>query len=63
MSSILTNPRVAADMSELELRARKGDPWAQAELTKQCWIFAGSMADESKAGADAQVRKEQLKLK
>lgn len=61
--SILTNPRVAGSMSELELRARKGDPWAQAELTKQCWNFAGAMADESKAGADAQVRKEQLKLK
>ncbi len=61
--SILTNPRVAGSMSELELRARKGDHWAQAELTKQCWNFAGAMADESKAGADAQVRKEQLKLK
>lgn len=62
MSSILTNYRVAATMGDLEIRARQGDPWAQAELTKKCWGFAGSLADESKAGADGQVRKEQLKL-
>lgn len=61
MSSILTNAKVAATMSDLELRARAGDPWAQKQLSSQCWNFANTLADDAKAGADAQVRNEQLR--
>lgn len=60
MSSILTNPRVGHDMSELELRARRGDPWAQAELSKQCMQFANHMMLDTKLGADSIDRKEML---
>lgn len=60
MSIILTNAKVAATMSQLELRARAGDPWAQAEMTRKCWDFANTLADDAKVGADSQVRKEQL---
>ena len=36
--SILTNPRVR--MSDLEIRARKGDPFAQDELERQAFLAA-----------------------
>lgn len=37
--SILTNPRIT--MSDLEIRARKGDPFAQDELERQALQAAG----------------------
>jgi|AntDeeMinimDraft_5_1070356.scaffolds.fasta_scaffold03537_2 hypothetical protein len=40
MSTVPSNPRVAASMSELEIRARKGDPFAQDELERQAYIAA-----------------------
>lgn len=60
MSSILTNPKVALTMDELELRARKGDPWAQQELFKRSMQFAAVVMDEVKQGADMINRNEQL---
>jgi len=38
--TILTNPRVGVTMSDLELRARRGDPWAQEELERQAYHAA-----------------------
>lgn len=61
MSMILTNSRVANQIDELELRARKGDPWAQDELQKRSMQFARTMVSDSKLGADMQVRKELIK--
>lgn len=61
MSMILTSSRVANQIDELELRARKGDPWAQDELQKRSMQFARVMVSDSKLGADMQVRKELIK--
>lgn len=61
MTTILTNPRVANQIDELELRARRGDPWAQAELQKRCMQFSVAMMEDSKLGADMTNRKELLK--
>lgn len=61
MSSILTNPRVALTMDELELRARAGDPWAQNEFTQRCKEFAVAVMDDTAAGADMQERKKLIR--
>lgn len=61
MSNILTNTKVAADMSELELRARKGDVFAQNEIQKRCMQFSSIMMSDMKDGADMKDRKGQLK--
>lgn len=60
MSRIITNPKVALTMDELELRARKGDPWAQQEIFKRSMQFASVVMDEVKQGADMVNRNEQL---
>lgn len=60
MSVILTNPEVAKQMDELEIRARKGDPWAQNELSKRSMQFANAMMNDVSAGADMLNRKEML---
>lgn len=60
MSSILTNTKVANEMSELELRARKGDPFAQRQLQRQCMGFAQVIMTDMKAGADLQNRKDMI---
>lgn len=57
---ILTNPEAAKQMDELEIRARKGDPWAQAELSKRSMQFANAMMADVTVGADMQTRKELL---
>ena len=59
--SILTNPRVAWSMDELELLARQGDPWAQAELERQCHQFAQMVQADERLGADLQERNKLLK--
>ncbi|UJH95857.1 hypothetical protein [Pantoea phage Nufs112] len=58
--SILTNPRVGMDMRTLELLARRGDPWAQAELERQCFEFARAVHSDSKMGMDLQERNKLL---
>lgn len=58
--SILTNASVGLQMSELEARARAGDPWAQAQLTKQAMGFANAVQDDVREGADMQDRKDLL---
>lgn len=40
MSRITTNPRVAMSMSDLEVRARKGCPFAQEEMERQAFASA-----------------------
>lgn len=57
---ILTNPEVAKQMDELEIRARKGDPWAQAELSKRSMQFANAMMSDVTIGADMSDRKDML---
>lgn len=61
MTGILTNPKVAATMSELELRARAGDPWAQHQLQQQCMGFATAVMDDVRDGADMADRKKLIK--
>lgn len=61
MSIILTNPKVAHDLSELELRARKGDVFAQNEIQKRCMNFSSVMMSDMKDGAEMKDRKSQLK--
>lgn len=61
MSIILTNTKVASDMSELEIRARKGDIFAQNEIQKRCMSFSCVMMGDMKEGADMKDRKGQLK--
>ncbi|QHJ81827.1 MAG: hypothetical protein [Caudoviricetes sp.] len=61
MSNILTNSKVANTMSDLELRARQGDPWAQKELQRQSMSFAIAMTADSKSGADMKERKKLLR--
>lgn len=61
MSIILTNTKVASDMSELEIRARKGDIFAQDEIQKRCMNFSRVMMSDMKDGADMKDRKGQLK--
>lgn len=61
MNNILTNAKVAAGMSELELRARAGDPAAMEQLMKECWAFATVMAEDHQTHLDAHLRKENLK--
>lgn len=58
MSSIITNPVVGQQMSDLEARARAGCPIAQNELYKQCMGFAEAVMDDQKTGADMKVRDE-----
>lgn len=58
--SILTNPRVGMDMRTLELLARRGDPWAQAELERQSFEFARAVHSDSKMGMDLQERNKLL---
>lgn len=58
--SILTNANVGLQMSELEARARAGDPWAQAMLSKQAMGFANAIIDDVREGADMQDRKDLL---
>lgn len=58
--SILTNASVGLQMSELEVRARAGDPWAQAQLTKQAMGFANAIVEEVREGADMADRKDLL---
>lgn len=60
MVAILTNANVGLQMSELETRARAGDPWAQAQLTKQAMGFANAVQDDVREGADMQDRKDLL---
>lgn len=58
--SILTNPNVGLQMSELEARARAGDPLAQAMLSKQAMGFATAVIEEVREGADMTDRKEAI---
>ena len=60
MVAILTNASVGLQMSELEARARAGDPWAQAQLTKQAMGFANAVQDDVREGADMADRKDLL---
>ena len=48
--TILINPRVGVTMSDLELRARRGDPWAQEELERQAFKAAGITKKIQKEG-------------
>lgn len=61
MVSILTNSRVAATMSELELRARAGDLVAQELLEKECSNFSKLVLSDAKMGMDMQERNKLLR--
>lgn len=61
MSSILTNARAAQQMSDLEIRARKGDVAAQDEMQKRCMQFANVVMSDVKAGADMVDRNSLMK--
>lgn len=56
MSGILTNPHVGKDMRTLELLARRGDPWAQHEIERQCRQFAEHVLADSSMGLDTKER-------
>lgn len=60
MVAILTNANVGLQMSELEARARAGDHWAQAMLSKQAMGFATAVIEEVREGADMTDRKEAI---
>lgn len=45
---ILTNPRIT--MSDLEIRARRGDPFAQEELERQAFAAASITKKIQKQG-------------
>lgn len=62
MSSIITNPRVGMNMSDLEAHARAGDPWAQNMLTRHSMGFAMAIQEDAIAGADMQDREDILKI-
>lgn len=61
-TAILTNPNVGLRMSELEVMARRGDPWAQRQLTKAAMGFAVNVIDDVRAGADMVDRKDLMKV-
>ena len=61
--TILTNSKVGASMSDLELRARRGCPHAQRELRQRSMAFADAMMTDMRQGADMQDRKEMLQVK
>lgn len=63
--SIITNRYVAESMSDLEIRARRGDPIAQAELERQAMAAAGAKNKLRKAGltpeeADRELRQTEI---
>lgn len=62
MSNILTNPKVANKMSNLEARARSGCPIAQSQMFQQAMLFANFVMEDAVAGADMQDRKEMLEI-
>lgn len=60
--TIITNPKVGVSMSDLEIRARKGDPFAQDELERQAFAAASITRKIQKEGlsrleAQAEVRR------
>ncbi|MGL6011426.1 MAG: hypothetical protein ACRC0J_07920 [Shewanella oncorhynchi] len=61
MANILTNPRVANKMSNLEAKARSGCPIAQDQMFKQAMVFADAMMADAKVGMDEKERKERLR--
>jgi len=60
--AILTSSRVGTTMSDLEIRARKGDPYAQDEMERQAFTAASITKKIQKEGltrlqAQAEVRR------
>jgi len=60
--AIITNAGVGLSMSELEVRARKGDPFAQDEMERQAFTAASITKKIQKEGltrlqAQAEVRR------
>jgi hypothetical protein len=60
--AILTSARVGITMSGLEIRARKGDPFAQDEIERQAFTAASITKKIQKEGltrlqAQAEVRR------
>lgn len=59
---IIMNPEVGVTMSDLEIRARKGDPYAQDELERQAYKAASITKKIQREGltrleAQAEARK------
>lgn len=50
MTAIITNPKLGVTMSQLEVQARKGCPFAQEELQKQALKAASLNKQAQKAG-------------
>lgn len=48
--TLVTNAKVLASMSDLEVRARKGDPFAQEELERQAFAAAAITKKIQKEG-------------
>lgn len=48
--TIITNSKVGVSMSDLEVRARKGDPFAQEELERQAFASAAITRKIQKEG-------------
>lgn len=63
MSFIITNPRVAGKntMSDLEVRARKGDPFAQEELERQAFAAAKITRKIQKMGLTREEAEREVK--
>lgn len=60
--TLLTNSRVGASMSDLELRARRGDPWAQDELERQAFQAASMTKTlQRKAGLTREQAQKEIK--
>lgn len=63
MSTIPSNPRVAASMSDLEIRARKGDVFAQDELERQAFASASITRKVQKQGLSRLEAQRELRAK
>lgn len=59
--SIITNRHAAGSMSDLEIRARRGDPLAQSELERQALAAAGATNKLRKAGMTPEEAERELR--
>jgi len=59
--SILTNPRL--NMSDLEIRARKGCPFAQDELERQALMSASVTRKIQKMGLTREQAQREVQIK
>lgn len=60
---ILTNPKAGVSMSDLEIRARKGDPYAQEELERQAFAAAAITKKIQKEGLTREQAQREARVK